>query len=46
MNEEIKYLIKNTPSDEELGKKIRALYYLLFANESKNNNNNKQILLG
>jgi hypothetical protein len=32
MNEEIKNLIQNTPNDAELGRRIRALYNMLYGN--------------
>ena len=32
MNEEIKQLIKTTPDDAELGRKIRGLYNILYGN--------------
>ena len=32
MNEEIKNLIQNIPNDAELGRRIRALYNMLYSN--------------
>lgn len=32
MNEEIKNLVQSIPNDAELGKKIRALYNMLYGN--------------
>ena len=33
MNEEIKQLVKNTPDNAELGRKIRELYNILYGND-------------
>ena len=32
MNEEIKNLVQSIPNDDELGKRIRALYSMLYGN--------------
>jgi len=32
MNEEIKNLVRSIPNDAELGKRIRALYNILYGN--------------
>lgn len=34
MNEEIKNLIQNIPNDTELGRRIRALYHMLYGNSN------------
>tara|TARA_R110000796_G_scaffold238217_2_gene358506 strand:+ start:176 stop:340 length:165 start_codon:yes stop_codon:yes gene_type:complete len=52
MNEEIKNLVRNTSNDAELGRRIRAIYNMLFGNsqstqphqEGKNSKDNRTLL--